>query len=194
MPVSARALISFKGLPTESEDGYIQRGEVFDVADQARYNYLASIGFVQDPNLPWGPGETTLPQIEERLPADLFQSGRPGYVQFKTIPEVKLSGSSDELPVKAPPIKGMAIASITIGSTATELKAGASPLANRKQIMIEAPSAGVIYWGASGVTAATGFSLAAGSQPMYFDVDSASPKIYAVSDGTNRTVKVGEFA
>jgi hypothetical protein len=94
MPVSARALISFKGLPTESGDGYIKRGEVFDVADQARYNYLASIGFVQDPNLPWGPGETTLPQIEERLPADLFQSGRPGYVQFKTIPEFKLSGSS----------------------------------------------------------------------------------------------------
>jgi hypothetical protein len=37
-----------------------------------------------------------LPQIEERLPADLFQSGRPGYVQFKTIPEVKLSGSNME--------------------------------------------------------------------------------------------------
>ncbi|MCM3598709.1 hypothetical protein M4D55_23400 [Metabacillus idriensis] len=108
--------------------------------------------------------------------------------------KVSLSGSNGELPVKAVPIKDMAIADITVTGTAAEIKAGSSALANRKQIMLYAPSAGTIYWGKSGVTSATGLPLAAGSAPLILDVDSSSPKLYAVSDGTNRTVKVGEFA
>jgi hypothetical protein len=82
---------------------------------------------------------------------------------------------------------------VTVGATQTELKAGASPLSGRTQLILYPPAAGIIYWGATGVTAANGAPLAAGSSPLVLSFDPLTPlSIYAINDGTNRDVKVVE--
>lgn len=84
-------------------------------------------------------------------------------------------------------------AQLTIGATATVLQVGASPLAGRTQLILYPPTAGTVYWGASGVTPSTGAPLAAGGTPVVFSLDPSVPlSVYAVNDGTSRTCPVVE--
>ncbi|MGM0882593.1 MAG: hypothetical protein ACQEXQ_16320 [Bacillota bacterium] len=78
-------------------------------------------------------------------------------------------------------------AAITVTGAATELTAA---LANRNKLIVYPPSVGTIYWGTSGVTAANGAPLSAGDLPVEFSFANTALKVYAVSDGTNRSVRV----
>lgn len=83
--------------------------------------------------------------------------------------------------------------SVTVLSTAVELKADVATMSGRYQMIVYPPTAGTIYWGKSDVSIATGAPLNAGDAPLSFDFfPTISLPIYAVSDGTNRTVKVVE--
>jgi hypothetical protein len=90
-------------------------------------------------------------------------------------------------------IKDFAVGAVTVTGTQVELKAGATAMHQRWQLIVYPPDAGTIYWGKSGVTSATGAPLNAGDAPLTFDMypDTMVP-IYAVNDGTDRTVRVVE--
>jgi hypothetical protein len=90
-------------------------------------------------------------------------------------------------------IKDFAVGAVTVTGTQIELKAGAIAMHQRWQLIVYPPDAGTIYWGKSGVTSATGAPLNAGDAPLTFDMypDTMVP-IYAVSDGTDHTVRVVE--
>lgn len=82
---------------------------------------------------------------------------------------------------------------LTVTTGQVELKAGASALTGRKQLIIYPPAAGTIYWGSSGVTSSTGAPMTSTSQPLSFTFNpNIYVALYAVSDGTNRTVQVVE--
>lgn len=81
---------------------------------------------------------------------------------------------------------------ITTNNVAQELKVEALPLEGREQILLYPPTTGKIYWGASNVTAANGAPLAAGDPPVQFMVNNNDFKVYVVSDGTNREIRVVE--
>jgi hypothetical protein len=81
---------------------------------------------------------------------------------------------------------------VTVTATAVELKAGTSALAGRKQMIVYPPTVGTVYWGTSSVTSATGAPLAAGDDPLEFNFANDDVKVYAVSDGTDRSVRVVE--
>lgn len=82
---------------------------------------------------------------------------------------------------------------LTVTTGQVELKAGSSDLAGRKQLIVYPPAAGTIYWGSSGVTSSTGAPMTSTSQPLSFTFNpNIYVPLYAVSDGTNRTVQVVE--
>jgi len=82
---------------------------------------------------------------------------------------------------------------VTVISTPTELKADVAKLESRYQMIIYPPASGIIYWGKSDVSSATGAPLSAGDPALVFNFNPLIPLgIYAVSDGTDRIVKVVE--
>lgn len=90
-------------------------------------------------------------------------------------------------------IKDFANGAVTVTGAQIELKAGVSAMPQRWQLIVYPPDAGTIYWGKSGVTSATGAPLSAGDAPLTFDMfPDTMLNIYAVSDGTNRIVRVVE--
>jgi hypothetical protein len=102
----------------------------------------------------------------------------------KLVTPVKINGGLTQAPV---------INTITITATQIELKAGATALDGRKQLIIYPPDAGYILWGVTGLTADTGAKLAAGGSPVTFDIDpDCIVHLYAISDGTDRQIKVVE--
>lgn len=124
-----------------------------------------------------------------------FDKTKNDYVEVATdqpLP-LQLTGSNVTLTTRQEGTTNLLNGAVTVGSTQTELKVNASPLAGRTQMIVYPPNAGVIYWGATGVTAANGAPLAAGSQPITFTFDPKNPlSIFAINDGTNRDVKVVE--
>lgn len=104
------------------------------------------------------------------------------------IQSVDSSGTASGV-VTTPP----SVNSLTVTTGQVELKAGASALSGRRQMVIYPPNAGTIYWGATGVLSSTGAPITSTSQPISFDFDpNTYVPLYAVSDGTNRTVQVVE--
>ncbi|MGE7114945.1 hypothetical protein [Lysinibacillus sp. NPDC047702] len=85
---------------------------------------------------------------------------------------------------------------MTVTGAATSVKIGTSAMAKRKQLIMLPPSDGTIYWGSDpGVTASTGIPLTAGDGNVTFDIKpSSNMVIYAVSDGTDRVIKLIEGA
>lgn len=82
---------------------------------------------------------------------------------------------------------------VTVTSTQVELKAGSIAMHQRWKLIVFPPTTGTIYWGKSGVTTATGIPLSAGDTPVEFDMlPKKMVNVYAVSDGTNRDVRVLE--
>ena len=121
-----------------------------------------------------------------------------GEVQVTNLPEVQQVTVTEPLPVsinennatiKSAPVTGAK----TITSTAAEVFAGASRLANRYQMTIQNTGTLIIYIGAAEVTVENGFPLLPGdSITLAFKPDVATP-IYAISTGSN-TVRVVELA
>lgn len=104
-----------------------------------------------------------------------------------------VEGADGAYSVQLPPTTDFRTGAVTVGNTAIELKAGASTMAGRRQLIIYPPSAGRIYWGTATVTAANGAPLNAGDPPLVFDFSpDVAVKVYAVNDGTNREVRVVE--
>jgi len=79
---------------------------------------------------------------------------------------------------------------IEIASAAVELRTGA--LAVRTQLIVYPPETGMIYWGTASVTAGTGAPLKAADPPLSFHLGDHL-RIFAVSDGTNRIVRIVEI-
>jgi hypothetical protein len=78
-------------------------------------------------------------------------------------------------------------------SAEIEIKADTTALAGRKVLILYPPSAGTIYWGATGVTSLTGAPLASTGIPVTFELDPDTPvAIYAIGDGTERNCRVVE--
>ena len=121
-----------------------------------------------------------------------------GTVEVTNLPEVQQVAATEPLPVlingnhatiKSAPVTGAK----TITTTAAEIFAGASRLANRYQMTIQNVDTQIIYIGAAGVTAANGFPLLPGdSITLSFKPDVATP-IYAISTGSC-AVRVVELA
>jgi hypothetical protein len=72
-------------------------------------------------------------------------------------------------------------ASVSVSTTAIELKAGASRLANRKTLLIQ-PQNGKIYIGGAGVTTATGFELA--NKQTFIIAVSEDVPVYAIAESS----------
>ena len=108
---------------------------------------------------------------------------------------VVISASKTTVPVEinGGGIEQLITNSLTVTSARVELKAGSAVLANRKQVMIYPPTAGTVYWGNSAVTKDNGAPFNAGDEPMVFDVKPSSPRLFLVSDGTDRTIRVVEI-
>ena len=104
------------------------------------------------------------------------------------IRDVKVTGSS----LSEPPTVGEV--TLDAAGTEAELKAGATSLPGRYRMIVYPPAAGTIYWGATGVTSADGAPLASTDDPVVFTFDGSATAvpIYAVSDGTERAVRVVE--
>lgn len=79
--------------------------------------------------------------------------------------------------------------SMNITSTPVELTAG---LTGRTQLICYPPDTGTIYWGQYGVTSGNGAPLKAGDAPVEFSFADTTLKIYAVSDGTDHTIRLVE--
>ncbi len=102
---------------------------------------------------------------------------------------VSVSINENNATIKSAPVTGAK----TITTTAAELFAGASRLANRYQMTIQNVGTQIIYIGAAGVTVENGFPLLPGdSITLNFKADVATP-IYAISTDSN-TVRVVELA
>ncbi|WP_410514738.1 Ig-like domain-containing protein [Paenibacillus sp. BR2-3] len=87
------------------------------------------------------------------------------------------------------PLINLKTNAITITSAPVELKTG--KLTGRKQLIVYPPDTGVIYWGSASVTERTGAPHKSADSPLKFIIGD-NVKIYAVSDGTNRSVRVVE--
>lgn len=109
--------------------------------------------------------------------------------------KVIISASNTTVPVEinGGGIEQLVTNSLIVTSTKVELKTGETALTNRKQIMIYPPAAGTVYWGNSAVTKDNGAPFNTGDEPMVFDVNPSSPRLFVVSDGTDRTIRVVEI-
>lgn len=82
---------------------------------------------------------------------------------------------------------------LTIGTSATEAKVGATALTNRKLLTIFNNSGNTIYWGrTSGVTASTGTPVFE-KQLFTFEVSDDAP-IYLVASTSGNNVRITESA
>jgi hypothetical protein len=102
--------------------------------------------------------------------------------------------TNTEIPIRSSGLADFTNGSVTVTSTQVELKVGTSPMSGRKQMIVYPPSSGTIYWGKSGVTPENGAPLSAEDDPLIFDFNPNVPiSVYAVSDGTDRIIKVVEM-
>lgn len=95
--------------------------------------------------------------------------------------------------VQLPPVTDFRNGAVSVGSVTIELKADTTALSGRRQLIVYPPTAGTIYWGTNTVTTLNGAPLNAGDAPLVFDFSPSKPvSIFAVSDGTNRDIRVVE--
>jgi hypothetical protein len=81
----------------------------------------------------------------------------------------------------------------TVSAVAAEMFAGEAALAKRRQMIVTNNSAGIVYWGASTVTALTGMPVASGDSVIFdFDPNTAIA-IYFIAE-SELEVRVVEFA
>ena len=100
---------------------------------------------------------------------------------------VKLAGSFAR--IRNAPVVGVK----TVTSTAAELFAGASRLANRYLMAVYNDSTLIVYWGPSGVTTSTGYPLLPQDSIVFeFDPNTATA-IYFIASA-NASVRVEEQA
>jgi len=81
----------------------------------------------------------------------------------------------------------------TVSTTAAELFAGASRLANRYAMIVYNESSVPVYWGASGVTTATGFHLLPQDSVVFQFSPSVVTAIYFIA-ASSAAVRVVELA
>ena len=103
--------------------------------------------------------------------------------------EVNVTLTGSIATIKSAPVVGAK----TVTSTAAELFAGASRLANRYTMTVYNESSLPIYWGASGVTTANGFTLLPGDSVVFqFSPAVATPIYFIAAQSAN--VRVVELA
>jgi hypothetical protein len=81
-------------------------------------------------------------------------------------------------------------AALTVGTTAIEVKVGATRLAERKGVILYNNSNRVMFWGGSGVTTANGIPLAKGES---ITIRNEDVSLFVVSDQANLDARVVEF-
>lgn len=81
-------------------------------------------------------------------------------------------------------------AGLTVGTTAIEIRAGASRLINRKGLMLFNNSTQTLFWGASGVTTSTGVPLARG-ESVNISVENVA--IFVVGSQAGQNARIIEY-
>lgn len=79
---------------------------------------------------------------------------------------------------------------LIVGTTAIEVKVGASRLLDRKGIMLYNNSNQAIYWGGAGVTIATGIPLAKG-EPVIISINDVA--LFVIGSQANQNARVVEY-
>lgn len=121
---------------------------------------------------------------------NIFQEQLGNYAPFVQIVDdngIPLFSPTNPGYIKESGISSFKTASVTITSTVKELTAG---LSNRNKLIVYPPTSGTIYWGTSSVTSSNGAPLKSGDSPIEFPLNDTTLKIYAVSDGTDRDIRV----
>lgn len=132
-------------------------------------------------------GRNVVQAIEEELPAGANQIGavKQGTAAAETAPwPVKQTDR-----IAAAPVVGAK----TISTSAAELFAGASRLANRISMTVYNESTTTVYFGPAGVTTATGFPLLPGDSVTFQFRPSTATAIYGIGAASS-AVRVVEFA
>ena len=80
---------------------------------------------------------------------------------------------------------------LTVGTSAVEVKVGASRLANRRMIIVSNTGTGIIYYGASGVTSNNGMPIYK-KQTLMLDIGDVPLYLIALTAGN--TIRVSEGA
>lgn len=82
---------------------------------------------------------------------------------------------------------------LTVGTSAVELKVGGSPLVSRKLATIDNSSSAIIYWGfTSGVTTSTGIRIFKDTQASW--AVSETTKIYLIAGSAGNVTRIAEGA
>lgn len=81
-------------------------------------------------------------------------------------------------------------AALTVGTTAVEVKVGATRLADRKGVILYNNSNRAMYWGGSGVTVANGIPLQKGES---ITIRNEDVSLFVVSDQANQDARIVEF-
>jgi hypothetical protein len=87
--------------------------------------------------------------------------------------------------------QGIANATINVGSSQVEAKCSTTRLTNRKCLVIQNRGAGVIYWGATGLTSSTGMPLEKWQQIVMTVGDIA---VYLIGTSATNDVRIVELA
>ena len=91
--------------------------------------------------------------------------------------------------IKAAPVVGVK----TVTTSAAEVFAGASRLANRYLMAVTNESSQIIYWGPSGVTVANGFCLYPGDTHIFRFSPAVATPVYMIA-AASAQIRVGEMA
>lgn len=118
-------------------------------------------------------------------------TGIQGRKNDGTYEDIKVTDKGEMLVQISDGITQLETAALSVTSTPIEAKAADAPLAGRKQLLIYPPATGQVFWGTETVTSNNGAPLRAGDAPLDFLI-SDQLKVYLVSDGTDRDVRVVE--
>lgn len=128
------------------------------------------------------PAGAGLPQYYSAL-SDQYQvvQGENGAIY------VKITSYADRMS------SNLAVGAKTVVTTAAAMFAGSSRLANRYLMAVYNGSTNIVYWGASGVTTATGYPLLPGDSVVFRFNPNNATDIYFVSE-SNSSLRVVELA
>ena len=122
--------------------------------------------------------------------ADTLDQGQPVCI---------VDGNNVEQGTSANPLRsadifesGLASGAITVGTSQVEAKVGGSALAGRKGISIYHNGGGALYFGATGVTTASGTPIF--KSTSIFIPASATCKVYLIAGTAGQDIRIVEFA
>jgi len=126
--------------------------------------------------------------------ADLNDQERAGFVKLTGEDEANVAdvNSNREIPVGDSANNGGVNKALTVGTSAVELKVGASVLPLRKYVTFQPLDNGVYFGYSSGVTIANGTKLF--KNQLILAPIGAGTTIFFIADAAGKDVRIGEIA